>query len=59
MDRLDVKLASCAHERAESVRFAIHTWVPGVACGASTGRQLKGEFELRFDPCAHLIGDRA
>ena len=57
MDRLDVKLASCAHERAESVRFATHTWGPGLACGASTSRQLKGGFELRFDPCAHLSGD--
>ena len=59
MDRLDVKLASCAHERADSVRFATRTWGPGVACGARKGRQLRGEFEFVFDPCAHLSGDRA
>ena len=51
---MDVKLASCAHEQAESVRFATHTWGPGVACGARKGRQLRGDFEFRFDPCAHL-----
>ena len=56
---MDVKLASCAHERADSVRFATRTWGPGVACGARKGRQLRGEFEFGFDPCAHLSGDRA
>jgi len=58
MDRLDVKLASCTHEQAESVRFATHTWGPGVACGASTSKQLKGEFEFVFDPCAHCSPER-